>query len=137
MFRGVSAQFSGCGPAHAVYFSCYEGMKHAFVAGRAGHHPAAHAGAGALATLAHDGLMTPFDVVKQRMQLDAVDAKGQRYRHFVQCARGVYRSEGASAFFLSLKTTVRLSFCACIPLYSSPAQDNLTNTLSPSISRSW
>lgn len=106
MFRGVSAQFSGCGPAHAAYFSCYEGMKHTLIAGRAGHHPAAHAGAGALATLAHDGLMTPFDVVKQRMQLDAADATGQRYKHFVQCARHVYRSEGAGAFFLSLRTTV-------------------------------
>lgn len=109
MFRGVSAQFSGCGPAHAAYFSCYEGMKHALIAGRTGHHPAAHAAAGGFATLAHDGLMIPFDVVKQRMQLDARDAKGRRYRHFVQCARGVYRTEGVSAFFLSLPTTVRPS----------------------------
>ncbi len=106
MFRGVSAQFSGCGPAHAAYFSCYEGLKQTFIAGRSGHHPAAHAAAGGFATLAHDGLMTPFDVVKQRMQLDAADAKGQRYRHFIQCARGVYRAEGARAFFLSLQTTV-------------------------------
>ena len=51
MFRGVSAQFSGCGPAHAAYFSAYEGMKHTFIAGRTGHHPMAHAGAGALATV--------------------------------------------------------------------------------------
>lgn len=107
MFRGVSAQFSGCGPAHAAYFSAYEGMKHTFVAGRPGHHPMAHAGAGALATVVHDGLMTPFDVVKQRMQMGAVDAQGQRYKHFVECAKAVHRTEGSGAFFLSFRTTVR------------------------------
>ena len=108
MFRGVSAQFSGCGPAHAAYFSAYEGMKHVLIAGRAGHHPAAHAGAGVLATICHDGFMTPFDVVKQRMQIGATDSQGQKYRNFIQCARDVHRSEGSRAFYVSYRTTVRI-----------------------------
>ncbi len=34
-----------------------------------GHHPLAAAGTGALATLLHDAVLTPLDVVKQRLQL--------------------------------------------------------------------
>jgi solute carrier family 25 iron transporter 28/37 len=108
MFRGVSAQFTGCGPAHALYFGAYEGIKQLLVAGRSSGHlslPLAHATAGAVATVCHDGLMTPFDVVKQRMQLG--DGSGN-HRNFVTCMRSIHRAEGTAAFFVSFRTTVRV-----------------------------
>ena len=103
MYRGVSAQFAGCGPAHALYFSTYEGGKHLLTGGKNGNFPVEHAAAGAAATVCHDGLMTPFDVVKQRMQLGTRNFSG-----FVSCMRAIHAEEGASVFFASLQTTVRL-----------------------------
>ena len=110
MYRGVGAQFTGCGPAHAFYFSAYEGTKHLLVDGRSGNLPMAHAAAGAVATVGHDGFMTPFDVVKQRMQLGPA-AGQQQHLNLLQCMRSIQRIEGTGAFFASFRTTV----CATLP----------------------
>ena len=50
------------GPAHALYFSCYERMK-ILLSGtsQAGHNPLANGFAGCFATLLHDALMVPAD----------------------------------------------------------------------------
>ena len=50
------------GPAHALYFSCYERMK-ILLSGtsQAGHSPLANGFAGCFATLLHDALMVPAD----------------------------------------------------------------------------
>jgi solute carrier family 25 iron transporter 28/37 len=69
LWRGVSAMFAGCIPAHAAYFSIFESLKVALGADREGHYPLRAAVCGASATFVHDLMMTPFDVVKQRMQL--------------------------------------------------------------------
>ena len=37
LFRGMSAMILGAGPAHALYFSCYEKLKHVFTRGINGH----------------------------------------------------------------------------------------------------
>ena len=87
-----------------MYFSAYEGVKHVLVDGRQGNLPVAHAAAGAVATVGHDGFMTPFDVVKQRMQLGE---QGGHHRHFVACMQSIHRKEGTAAFFVSFRTTVR------------------------------
>jgi solute carrier family 25 (mitochondrial iron transporter), member 28/37 len=80
LWRGVSAMFAGCIPAHAAYFSLFESMKVALGADREGHYPLHAAVCGASATLVHDLMMTPFDVVKQRMQLGY-------HRSVLDCAR--------------------------------------------------
>ena len=50
------------GPAHALYFSCYERMKILFSgAAQAGHSPMANGAAGCFATLLHDAVMVPAD----------------------------------------------------------------------------
>ena len=67
--------------------------------------PLAHASAGVLSTIVHDGVMTPFDVAKQRMQMD-----GSSYRSFVHCLTSVVRTEGVAALYVALPTTVRLPF---------------------------
>lgn len=58
-----------CRPAHALYFAVYEVSKEKLGGNRPGHHLLATAVAGAVATVANDGIMTPIDVVKQRLQV--------------------------------------------------------------------
>ena len=56
--------------------------------------------AGALASFAHDAIMTPLDVCKQRMQL------GLHTGGLVDCIREVARVEGPGALYRSLPTTL-------------------------------
>lgn len=51
----------GAGPAHAVYFGTYEVAKDVLGGNRQGQQVLATAGAGAMATIASDALMNPFD----------------------------------------------------------------------------
>ena len=57
-----------CVPAHAAYFSIYESAKPRLQQ-HAG--PVGAGAAVALGTMAHDIIMTPMDVCKQRLQLGA------------------------------------------------------------------
>ncbi|KAI9020121.1 mitochondrial carrier domain-containing protein [Phycomyces nitens] len=104
LWRGVTSVVMGAGPAHALHFATYEFCKDLLGANKDGHQPLATAAAGACATIAHDALMNPFDVIKQRMQL-----KDSVYRTVRECARQVYAKEGAIAFYVSLPTTLAMS----------------------------
>ena len=57
-------------PAHAMHFAVYELAKD-LMGGNlgGGHHPAIAGAAAALATVVNEGIMTPADVVKQRLQV--------------------------------------------------------------------
>lgn len=101
LYRGIGAMGLGAGPAHAVYFAVYEVAKERLGGNREGHHPAAHAAAGALATIASDAVFTPMDVVKQRLQL-----RRSPYRGVWDCCQRVMQEEGLKAFFTSYRTTV-------------------------------
>ncbi|GJD06608.1 Mitoferrin [Galdieria sulphuraria] len=102
LWRGVSAVLISAGPAHAVYFATYEAAKEAFGGNKnSQHHPLATSAAGGLATIVADGMMAPFDVVKQRMQL-----KSSCYSNIFHCISTVYRQHGTSAFFVGYKTTL-------------------------------
>ena len=116
LYSGVGAVAAGAGPAHALYFASYEAAKEAFVKyggeeggeGESSQNSAAAtataaAAAGAVATLASDALMTPADVVKQRLQV-----AGSPYSGVFDCVRTVVATEGVGAFFRSLRTTVRV-----------------------------
>ena len=94
--------FLGCIPAHAAYFSIYEWGKEFFGANRPGHHVLAAFASGGLATTAHDFIMTPLDVVKQRMQLGY-------YRNVRHCVYSILKTEGFTALWLSLPTTLLLN----------------------------
>ncbi|KAH6574395.1 hypothetical protein BASA50_003788 [Batrachochytrium salamandrivorans] len=104
LWRGVSSVTLGAGPSHALYFSVYEHFKDIFHSwDNSTHQHMSHAAAGVLATVAHDGFATPFDVVKQRMQMSAGNmglfATGLK----------VFRTEGIGAFFISYPTTLMMS----------------------------
>lgn len=96
--RGFSAMVSGAGPAHAMYFACYEEVKRVLSGGKQGNH-LANGAAGCTATLLHDAVMNPADVVKQRMQV-----YGSGYRTCLQCASSIFRKEGIQAFYRSYTT---------------------------------
>jgi len=102
LWRGVSATFAGCLPAHAAYFSIFETTKVMYGANEAGHHPAQAAACGASAALGHDLCMTPFDTVKQRMQLGY-------YNSVPHCVATVARTEGVLAFYRSMPTTLMMN----------------------------
>ncbi|KAI9250263.1 carrier protein [Sporodiniella umbellata] len=105
LWKGVNSVLVGAGPAHALHFATYEFCKDYFGANLTqGHHPFATAAAGACATIAHETVMNPFDVVKQRMQL-----KDSAYRSVRECAKSVYAKEGIRAFYMSLPITLVMS----------------------------
>lgn len=91
-----------CTLAHAAYFSIFEAMKTALKVDQPGHHPIEAALCGASATFSHDLLITPFDVIKQRMQLGY-------HRSIYDCIRSVMKTEGIGAFYLSFPTTVAMN----------------------------
>lgn len=51
------------------------------------------------ATLIHDAISNPTEVIKQRLQM-----YGSPYKSVIQCARGIYQTEGMKAFYRSYMT---------------------------------
>ncbi|GER28099.1 mitochondrial substrate carrier family protein [Striga asiatica] len=93
----------GAGPAHAVYFSVYELSKKSLSGGNH-NNPAAHALSGVFATISSDAVLTPMDMVKQRLQLGS-----SPYSGVWDCVRRVAREEGIRGFFASYRTTVLMN----------------------------
>lgn len=123
LWRGVTSVIIGAGPAHAIYFCTYEQAKKALLnfGGRNNltvssndtqsnirvdntYSHLAHAAAGALATIANDGLMTPFDVVKQQMQVH-----NSQFKSVISCAKHIFHTEGIRGFYVSYPTTLMMS----------------------------
>jgi solute carrier family 25 (mitochondrial iron transporter), member 28/37 len=121
LYGGVTAVAVGAGPAHALYFAVYEWVKAGLGPGGWGggggsgsggsgdsttppplaHPTLAAAAAGAAATIVSDGVMTPCDVVKQRLQV-----VGSPYAGVGDCVSRTLAAEGPGAFFKSLRTTL-------------------------------
>lgn len=101
LYRGFPAIVAGAIPSHAMHFSVYEAVKHSLGGHLPGHHPVENGLAGGLATLAHDAIVTPLDVVKQRLQVYNSSYHGVR-----DAIRSILREEGVRAFYASYPTTV-------------------------------
>uniref|UniRef100_A0A2M4BN93 Mitoferrin n=1 Tax=Anopheles marajoara TaxID=58244 RepID=A0A2M4BN93_9DIPT len=97
-FRGVMAVVAGAGPAHALYFGAYECSKE-MIATVSDRDHVNYMLSAAAATLVHDAVSNPADVVKQRLQM-----YNSPYRSIVHCASHVYRTEGFRAFYRSYST---------------------------------
>ncbi|KAJ8264513.1 hypothetical protein GJAV_G00150170 [Gymnothorax javanicus] len=104
--RGLNVMATGAGPAHALYFACYEKLKK--VLSDAVHPGAnshlANGAAGCVATLLHDATMNPAEVVKQRMQM-----YNSPHRRVLDCMAAVWRKEGAGAFYRSYTTQLTMN----------------------------
>lgn len=103
LFRGIGVVATGAGPAHALYFACYEFCKNALSRGN-GSSVLAQGGAAAIASVVHDGFMNPIDVIKQRLQV-----YNSPYRGALHCARTVFQTEGVSAFYRSYTTQLTMN----------------------------
>eukprot|EP00842_Homolaphlyctis_polyrhiza_P005538 jgi/Hompol1/5986/HPOL_000151-RA len=125
LWRGVSSVVLGAGPSHALYFAAYEQMKSVFRRfDTTEHKHFAHASAGVFATIAHDGFATPFDVIKQRMQIS------NAHRGLVSTAMHTLRTEGIGAFYVSFPTTLTMSIpYQCIQFTT---YEYMRKTLNPS-----
>lgn len=56
------------------------------------------------ATVIHDAISNPTEVIKQRLQM-----YNSPYKTVLQCAIGVYRSEGLKAFYRSYITQLAMN----------------------------
>ncbi|XP_068223408.1 mitoferrin-1-like [Palaemon carinicauda] len=101
---GVNAVIIGAGPAHALYFSAYEGIKTKFSTNNSVQNHIVNAGAGCGATLLHDAIMVPSDVIKQRMQMF-----NSPYRSCLECMKSLYQSEGLAVFYRSYTTQLAMN----------------------------
>ncbi|XP_055975135.1 mitoferrin-1 isoform X1 [Sorex fumeus] len=104
--RGLNVMVMGAGPAHAMYFACYENMKRTFnaVFHHQGNSHLANGIAGSMATLLHDAVMNPAEVVKQRMQM-----YNSPHRSALSCVWTVWRTEGLRAFYRSYTTQLTMN----------------------------
>lgn len=104
--KGVSAVICSAGPAHALYYSCYEKMKETISGTNEAYKQThlAHGAAGCLATLLHDAVMNPAEVVKQRMQV-----YNSPYNSCTACMVDVFQTEGIRAFYRSYFTTLMMN----------------------------
>lgn len=103
--RGMSAVVMGAGPAHALYFSAYERLKRVISGTDHGaNNPLAQCIAGGLATLIHDSVMNPAEVVKQRMQMF-----NSPFKNCTECLLKVWQSEGTAAFYRSFTTQLAMN----------------------------
>lgn len=100
LYRGCIPTLASAAPAHAAYFSVYEASKRTLGGSSSG-----IAISGVFATAAHDIVSTPFDVIKQRMQMDHI----RSFATSIDCARGVMASEGPIAFIRSVPTTLAMN----------------------------
>ncbi|KAG0726431.1 Mitoferrin-1 [Chionoecetes opilio] len=101
---GVNAVIIGAGPAHAFYFSAYEGIKSRFSSNNSLHNHFVNAGAGCGATVLHDAVMVPADVIKQRMQM-----YNSPYSSCLDCIRKLYQAEGIKPFYRSFTTQMAMN----------------------------
>uniref|UniRef100_A0A1A8FSK0 Solute carrier family 25 (Mitochondrial iron transporter), member 28 n=1 Tax=Nothobranchius korthausae TaxID=1143690 RepID=A0A1A8FSK0_9TELE len=104
--RGVNVLAVGAGPAHALYFASYEKIKFSLSDAI---HPGANSHlangvAGCAATVLHDAIMNPAEVVKQRMQM-----YNSPYRGVLDCVGAVWQKEGPAAFYRSYTTQLTMN----------------------------
>ncbi|CAJ1054092.1 mitoferrin-2-like [Xyrichtys novacula] len=104
--RGVNVLAVGAGPAHALYFACYEKIKFSLSDAI---HPGANSHfangvAGCMATVLHDAVMNPAEVVKQRMQMF-----NSPYRGVLDCMGSLLKQEGPAAFYRSYTTQLTMN----------------------------
>ncbi|KAH8388406.1 hypothetical protein KR093_005774 [Drosophila rubida] len=96
--RGASAVVAGAGPAHSLYFAVYELTKEQLTKVTS-HNNLNYVLSGSLATMVHDAISNPTDVIKQRMQM-----YNSPYTSVIRCMRDVYQKEGLHAFYRSYWT---------------------------------
>ncbi|XP_022900257.1 mitoferrin-1 [Onthophagus taurus] len=104
--RGIHVMVVGAGPSHALYFSSYEYCKERLthMTTNKNHHMFIHGISGTVATLLHDAIMTPAEVVKQRLQM-----LHSPYKSVLTAISRIYSTEGFPAFYRSYTTQLTMN----------------------------
>eukprot|EP01017_Pseudomicrothorax_dubius_P032781 TRINITY_DN4328_c0_g1_i5.p1 TRINITY_DN4328_c0_g1~~TRINITY_DN4328_c0_g1_i5.p1 ORF type:complete len:317 (-),score=32.90 TRINITY_DN4328_c0_g1_i5:187-1137(-) len=100
-WHGAGIMFVGCIPAHSAYFTVYEVFRDYMAMNDGKVHALLSSLNGAMATVFHDIIYTPFDVLKQRKQIlldETISA-----RHLL---RNIIHKEGISSLFRSVPVTI-------------------------------
>ena len=109
--RGMGVVALGAGPAHALHFSCYEFIKNnCSGSAKPGESHLTNFMAGCFATLLHDAVMVPSDVIKQRLQM-----YNSPYAGALDCIVKTSQREGLRAFYRSYGTQI----CMNIPFQTA------------------
>jgi len=137
IYRGVGAVLLGAIPGHAMHFAVYEAAKqrlggsHTSSGRGSSHlqHMVADMMSGSAATLVHDGISTPVDVVKQRMQL--YGSRKMYGDRLFECIQNIYKEGGVRQFYLSYPTTVAMN----IPVFAVyfATYEKVKKTIAPHI----
>merc|ERR1719357_1103138 len=92
LYRGAPLVAISAVPAHALYFGAYEATRKFLGATRSRHQPFKTALAGITATMGHDIISTPIDVVKQRLQMRNSPLRTYREGLFNTSVNQLFRS---------------------------------------------
>eukprot|EP01016_Furgasonia_blochmanni_P019624 TRINITY_DN2193_c0_g2_i1.p1 TRINITY_DN2193_c0_g2~~TRINITY_DN2193_c0_g2_i1.p1 ORF type:complete len:394 (+),score=18.81 TRINITY_DN2193_c0_g2_i1:161-1342(+) len=103
-WKGASVVALGCVPAHAAYFTVYEVFKEYMKINDGKVHFMLSGLAGAVGTILHDTIFTPFDMLKQRKQLLC----DRQITNF-QLLRCVIKNEGLISLFRSVPITMLMN----------------------------
>ncbi|KAG8343165.1 putative Mitochondrial carrier protein [Trypanosoma vivax] len=98
LYRGFAPVIVAAVPSHGAYYGTYEAAKRVF--GEDSHINIVASASCAVA--AHDTICTPFDVVKQRMQMDGK----RKFTSSMMCVRQLIADGGMAALLVSLPTTI-------------------------------
>nr|AAF73387.1 unknown [Drosophila melanogaster] len=97
--RGASAVVLGAGPTHSLYFAAYE-MTKELTAKFTSVRNLNYVISGAVATLIHDAISSPTDVIKTAY----ADCTTRPTHPVVSCVRDIYKREGFKAFYRAYGT---------------------------------
>jgi hypothetical protein len=105
LYRGLPAVLLASVPSHGAYFTALEATRMMFNDKEEGkHRPMVHAISGAAGTIAHDFIVTPLDVVKQRMQMSG------KYSGSWECFRDILKEgKGVRTLLASYPTTLLMN----------------------------
>jgi solute carrier family 25 iron transporter 28/37 len=99
LYRGCGPIVASAFPAHAAYFSLYEHAKRQLGSDATWKLVAA----ATVATLGHDAVSVPFDVIKQSMQRDV------KFASSLECCRSIVAERGFLRLFSSFPTTAAMN----------------------------
>mmetsp|Transcript_66178 Transcript_66178/g.158294 ORF Transcript_66178/g.158294 Transcript_66178/m.158294 type:complete len:303 (+) Transcript_66178:109-1017(+) len=102
LMRGACVIGAGCVPAHVGLFGTYEFAMAHFGSKEGPDQHLRTAACGAAAATVHDCILTPYDLVKQRLQLGL-------HRSAWHCITSIYGSEGLAGFYRSLPITLAMN----------------------------